>query len=487
MPTLEQRNPAYSFLRSWYDGPREQRYLLVLPVLFYEFLALALVRGLLPNMMLQFWAGWTYAVIGIIETMKGCLAFVACPMFGRLSDIIGRQRCLLLTVMGTTFPVCTLALTQNLWVFAAALSFSGIFAATFPLTFAYIADFVPREDRAPAYGLALATFGLSFSLGPVIGSYLAKDFGNQAVFMSSVLLSALDVAYIIFILPESRDADIPTAPSQLSGSDVQKDQVRQVRIPKILRRGTPWYNETADPNGNDYLPFQWNPLESIRAFSGNPLLSRVALIVFLYYTSVWAVVSTLMVYVVRQFSFGPVMVGQLLSAFGVCTMLAEGVLVRVLVPKLGEKMTLQIGLLGFATQCIFIGLAHSRWMIFASMGGSLLSNLVYPSISSLVSRSVAVSAQGEVLGTINGVRALTEGFGPLLFGFLLSRSEGTFLPGFPYLIAAAVCVAALVYSSELPDNCSDDLVMGTYGIDEHGHDPAEMQGLLESDTDHSHG
>ncbi|CAM9685667.1 unnamed protein product, partial [Choristocarpus tenellus] len=181
----------------------EQRYLLVLPVLFYEFLALALVRGLLPKLMLNFWGDWTYSVIGVLETLKGCLAFVACPMFGRLSDVIGRKRCLLLTVMGTTFPVCTLALTQNLWVFAAALSLSGIFAATFPLTFAYIADFVPREARAPAYGLALATFGLSFSMGPLIGSYLAKEFGNQAVFVCSVLLTLLDIAYIVFILPES--------------------------------------------------------------------------------------------------------------------------------------------------------------------------------------------------------------------------------------------------------------------------------------------
>ena len=62
-------------------------------------------------------------------------------------------------------------------------------------------------------------------------------------------------------------------------------------------------------------------------------------------------------------------IGQLLSAFGVCTMFAEGVLVRWMVPKLGEKLTLQIGLLGFAAQCVLLGLAHSEWMVFASMGG----------------------------------------------------------------------------------------------------------------------
>jgi hypothetical protein len=114
------------------------------------------------------------------------------------------------------------------------------------------------------------------------------------------------------------------------------------------------------------------------------------------------------------------------------------------VPWLGEKLTMQLGLLGFTAQCVMIGLADTPSLIFASMAGSLLSNLVYPAMSSLVSRSVSADAQGEVLGTINGVRALTEGFGPLLFGALMGECEGTLLPGAPYLLAGGVSVGALV-------------------------------------------
>lgn len=53
------------------SSKRESRYLMVLPVLFYEFLALALIRGLLPTLMLDFWGKWTYTVIGVIDTGKG--------------------------------------------------------------------------------------------------------------------------------------------------------------------------------------------------------------------------------------------------------------------------------------------------------------------------------------------------------------------------------------------------------------------------------
>lgn len=99
---------------------------------------------------------------------------------------------------------------------------------------------------------------------------------------------------------------------------------------------------------------------------------------------------------------------------------------------------------------------------------------------------MVTSKQGEVLGAINGVRALTEGFGPLLFSFLFWQTENTFLPGCPYLIAAVVCVSALVLSFELPESVDDDdagLLLGPYGKDAEGGGAEELLGLLASDDD----
>jgi DHA1 family tetracycline resistance protein-like MFS transporter len=436
----------------------QQQYLHVLPCLFWEYLALALTRSVIPALMVSFFGPWTYFVVGVVETIKGFLAFVACPTFGKLSDVVGRKVCLLMTVVGTTLPVCLMAISVNMWVFVAFQGLSGLFSATFPLTFAYIADFVAPVNRASAYGLALATFGLSFSIGPVAGGYLENIAGAQGVFRVAAVMVAVDVAYIWMLLPES--------------------------LPKLRDRHEPaLFSEVLPRAATEYRPFQWNPLRSLRGFSDSPLLSRVVVIVFLYYTGVWALVSTLMFYVTRRFEFTPVMVGQLLSAFGVCTMFAEGVLVRIFVPRLGEKLTMQIGLLGFAAQCVLIGLASAPWMIFASMCGSLLSNLVYPSISSLVSRSVSIKAQGEVLGAINGVKALTEGLGPLAFGPLMFQFEDTILPGAPYLAAGAVAVAALIHSFGIPDD-DEDIMLGAYGIDQEGtEDEMEMTGLLQDERE----
>eukprot|EP00984_Skeletonema_dohrnii_P033402 scaffold29848_cov61-Skeletonema_dohrnii-CCMP3373.AAC.1 len=184
--------------------------------------------------------------MGGAECIRGIFAFFACPLFGKLSDIWGRRPCLLITVMGTLAPVCSLAfwkpdgggydqsssidtttteLSDNLasletaehlldgvdagdaspeggsWfptllfgmdysdqisinilpslhridLFVILFALSGVFASTFTLTFAYISDVVKdRDGRVAAYGLALATFGLSFTVGPLLGGYLAN-------------------------------------------------------------------------------------------------------------------------------------------------------------------------------------------------------------------------------------------------------------------------------------------------------------------------
>ena len=80
-----------------------------------------------------------------------------------------------------------------------------------------------------------------------------------------------------------------------------------------------------------------------------------------------------------------------------------------------------------SAQTALLAVAHSRAMVFLSVVPSLGSNLVYPSIMSLVSRSVSAEMQGEAQGAVNGVKAVTEGIGPLGFAFLLSLFEVVFL------------------------------------------------------------
>mmetsp|Transcript_23603 Transcript_23603/g.49948 ORF Transcript_23603/g.49948 Transcript_23603/m.49948 type:complete len:188 (+) Transcript_23603:80-643(+) len=75
-------------------------HLAVLPVLLLEFLALALTRAVLPSLLLKRYGSQTYIVMGVAECVRGILAFFACPLFGKLSDVWGRRPCLLITRYG---------------------------------------------------------------------------------------------------------------------------------------------------------------------------------------------------------------------------------------------------------------------------------------------------------------------------------------------------------------------------------------------------
>lgn len=217
-------------------------------------------------------------------------------------------------------------------------------------------------------------------------------------------------------------------------------------------------------------------------FRRDSFMRNLSLIVVLYYTSVWAVVSTMMVYVTRHLHFSPLVLGWLLSSYGLSTMFSEGILVRVLVPRIGEMAAMRLGLASFAIQTVLLAFSNSPTLIFVSILFSMISNLVYPSISSLVSKLVEERTQGEALGALNGIKAMTEGFGPLLFGGLMALYEHFAIPGAPYLFATVLSLWALLHTYELPP--IPEVAMAKHGartgeLDEYH----EGMGLLYSNSD----
>ena len=465
---------------------------------------MALTRAVLPSLLLAHYGDKVYIVMGMAECIRGFLAFVSCPLFGKASDVIGRRLCLFVTVAGTCAPVCSLALMFGAWgdarsvpaagdveasaaaaaesemsgieeseetsssvistllkrtssggvaepdlhphaitIFVALLALSGIFSSTFTIVFAYISDTVrERDERVTAFGLALATFGLSFTIGPMAGGYISQlAGGKQYVFITSFLLTTLDLLYIYAVLPESRDLE-----DHCNDDEVGKTNGIAGGEASTFAGGLSALQEKVS----------WNPTDALRLVLVDPFLRRVGQVAFLYYTSLWAVVSTLVLYAAKHFEMGPERLGELMSALGLSTMIAEAVLVRIVVPMLGEKRAMRLGLASFGLQCLVLGFAYEPWHLFVCAFFSLLGNLVYPSLSSLVSGSVEPEAVGEALGAINGIKALTEGVGPLVFGSLMTVSERSVLPGWPYIIAGIFAYSAFQLSRYLPDIQSDN-------------------------------
>ncbi|KAG7356713.1 tetracycline resistance protein [Nitzschia inconspicua] len=458
----------------------KHQHLYVLPVLLLEFLAIALTRAVLPSILLKEYGSSVYLVLGSADCIRGLLAFYACPIFGKLSDILGRRICLLVTVLGSCAPVCSLAFfvwegpitsflpsnatltatsTDNyndnnnppletedfdlppmaIPIFVILLSLSGVFSSTFTLVFAYISDSVRgRDERVSAYGLALATFGLSFTIGPMAGGYLA-NYRTDYVLQCTLVLTILDLIYIYLFLPESKQPTIVLEGGLMSPrSDASVTTTATTTTTTLLL-------QVADS-------ISWSPWDSIKLVLQDPFLRKVGQVAFFYYLGLWAIISTLSLYAVQHFRLTPERLGELMAALGLSTMVAEAVLVRIMVPLIGEKRAIRIGLLSFALQCLVLGAATEAWQLFICVGFSMLGNLVYPSLSSLVSGTVPPESVGEALGAINGIKALTEGLGPLFFGALMTVSEHTAFPGSPYWLAGILVLVSYRYADRLPNH-----------------------------------
>jgi MFS transporter, DHA1 family, tetracycline resistance protein len=157
-------------------------------------------------------------------------------------------------------------------------------------------------------------------------------------------------------------------------------------------------------------------------------------------------------------------------------MFSEGVLVRIIVPWLGERNSMKLGLFSFALQCLVVAFATEPVMVFVSVLFSMFANLVYPSVSSMVSKIVEGDMQGEALGALNGIKAVTEGFGPLIFGLLMGLYEHHPMPGGPYLLASVLSLWAFLHCYELPPE--PELLAAKHFARVQGND--EASGLLSS-------
>ncbi|MGR3490784.1 MAG: MFS transporter, partial [Shimia sp.] len=185
-------------------------------------------------------------------------------------------------------------------------------------------------------------------------------------------------------------------------------------------------------------------LRSVGQLSG---LYRLLAIVFLYefafivYPAIWAYFGP------EAFGWSAQMVGWSLGGFGISMALVQGVLIRVLIPRLGERkvifwgMTFNVG--------IFITLAFmgSGTIVLLLTPIAALGAVVTPALQGLMSRAADDDQQGELQGTIVSAKALATMLSPLVMAatfFAFTRPDGVYLPGAPFLLSAVLVVVCFV-------------------------------------------
>jgi DHA1 family tetracycline resistance protein-like MFS transporter len=389
---------------------RRAAFAFIFMTVLFDVLALGVIIPVLPKLVESFVGGDTpkaARLYGLFGTVWALMQFLCSPFLGVLSDRFGRRPVILLSCLGLGLDYFAMALAPSLgWLFVGRV-ISGITAASIGAAGAYIADVTPPEKRAANFGMLGAAWGLGFVIGPALGGILG-GLSPRLPFWVAGGLSLLNAAYGLFVLPES--------------------------LPPPRRSAFSWKKA--------------NPVGALVLLRSYPQLTGLAVVFMLYQLAHQVLPSVFVLYAGHRYGWKEIDVGACLAAVGVCGVIVQGVLVRPIVARLGERRAmltgLVFGMLGFS----IYGLAQTGRGLWAGIPVFAFMGLFGPSTQGLMSRAVDPTQQGQLQGANSCLAGITGLIGPGLFTATFAEfirpGRSWQLPGAPFLLAAALLALAFI-------------------------------------------
>ena len=389
------------------QGLNKQTMTFLVMTSFLDAMGFGIASPVLP-FVLQHQAKYTSTLallIGLLTSIYALCQFLAAPVLGVLSDRYGRRPLLLICLLGSTLGYLLFGLGGALWVFLLSRVIDGLSGGNDSILAAYIGDLSEKHARAANFGLLGAVSGVGFLLGPIIGGFTAT-LGYQVPFLLAAGLTLINLLWGCFFLPESLDKERRAEAS----------------------RGKQVFN-----------PFQ--QLVTVLRFGE----ARWFLLgVFLYYLP-FAAAGTLFAVLVKESMGGtPAQIGLLLVLVGVADIMVQGVLIRWLLPLLGETRVMTIGLI-----CVIIGYLLFGSLVFAPAFISLIlafllfaggGALAEPPLNSFLSEAAGAEHQGLVQGGSQSLQALAAISGALAGGILYAYTSHAS----PFWVGAGVIILLLL-------------------------------------------
>lgn len=394
------------------SAPRHGSLLVIFLTVFIDLLGFGIVLPLLPNYAQQFTVDESGWLIGLLMASFSAMQFLFAPLWGKLSDRVGRRPVLIVGLAGSVVCYALFGVAtewKNLPLLFASRIGAGVAGATISTAQAYIADTTTTEKRARGMALIGAAFGLGFTFGPLL-AYLALpggkgDPGPGPGYAASAL-SAVALLLAVFWLPESLRPDSKPAARRLFDAQALRDALARPSIAMLLASLFVCIFAFANFEATLSMLIKGAEIASPFAFSYREVCLTFAFI-------------------------------------GLTLTLTQGVLVRRLSGRVPEG-AMASG--GAVTQAAGFGL-----LIVAAQRGSigvLLASLavivvgqafMMPSLHALLSRRSDPARQGGILGLAQSVNALARIAGPVVGVPLLKRQVSL-----PYLTAAAMMVGGMV-------------------------------------------
>ena len=345
--------------------------------------------------------------VGAIVGMYSIMQFFFAPVWGRLSDRIGRRPVILISLTASCVGYLLFGMARGIGLLFASRIIAGAGGANIGTAQAYIADTTTLENRARGMGMIGAAFGIGFILGPPLSGLLATlgiRHGLPANLLpgaSAATLSFIALIMAIFVLGESK------AP----------DTAIRSRVPPYLD------------------PTVW------RSMMRHSVIFAIVLALFLTLLAVAGMETSVPLHGRDRFHFSPLDLAYFFLFMGVIVATIQGGLIGRLAKWLGEKTLVSVGTLSFTAGFLLLPMIFRMWGLYVvAFFLAIGQGLTYPSLTSLLTKASSPSEHGTILGLASGIGSLARFLGPIVSGFFYDHgaARGAFFAGAAFTLAAFV-------------------------------------------------
>ena len=373
----------------------------LVPVLLTVFLDLVGFGIVIP--LLPFYAedyGATPLQVTLLMAVYSLAQFLLAPVWGAVSDRIGRRPVMLASVGATALCLAGFAWADSLVLLFVFRALHGMATANISTAQACVADITPPEKRAMGMGLIGAAFGVGFSLGPFLGGELSR-WGVAFPIWVAAGLSAFNFLLALGMLPETRKE-----------------------------------------GGARARPRPLNPTSFVEVMR-HPVVGLCVALTFLMTVAFSLMESTFTLFAEHVRDLDAIAVGRMFGVAGVTTILIQGGLIGPLVKRFGEARLLPAGIGFLALGLFLLPFAPPFWaMVGVFCIIAVGQGIATPSLQALVSRGTSADEQGFVLGTNQSLSALARAVGPATGGVLYQWLA----PEAPFLVSAGMLTVGVLLS-----------------------------------------
>jgi DHA1 family tetracycline resistance protein-like MFS transporter len=369
------------------------RLLPILGITFIDILGFSILIPLMPFFVEHF--GAPPIVVGTLFAVFALCQLVAGPVWGNISDRIGRKAVLIVSQIGATIGWTMLALAPNLGIVFLARIIEGLSGGNMSVTQAYVADVVEPEKRARAFALIGASFSLGLIFGPAAGGWLAGHFGFSAPFLLAAGLQLVTLVVTVAVLPESRQTG---AISETAGV---REIVKSLRDPRLA-------------------PTMWQKLVYSFGLYG------------------WFAAFTLVLQ--AQLGLTQETASYFFAAFGVVSVVMQLGVVGRITDLLGDRQTSNLGLAAVFGSLVIAPFIHDLRLAFVMLVlfsfGLSINNATLPA---LITEVTPENQRGSILGVASSLESASG----IVMPPISTGAFGLYGVGATAAISAAFTVAAL--------------------------------------------